>query len=115
MTPACSSHCVTRAVGSLALGRGLEHLRGQRSVRRVQLVAERRAHHRLPAVLARQGDDALEQQPELQPLAEPEVHAGDLDRVELASLRRLDDAERGVRGWQRGDRAWPARPGRRRA
>ena len=80
-----------------------QHLRGQLRVHGVQVVAQRGPRHRLPAVVARQREDPGDQRRQPEPLAEREVHPGDLERVEVVAAGGLDDVERLVRRRQHRD------------
>jgi hypothetical protein len=94
--------------GRVLVRRGREDLGGELAVHGVQVVAERRPRHRLPAVVARQGEDPLHHGRQTQPLPEREVHPRDRCRVVVLALGRrtechLDDAEEGVRRIERRD------------
>ena len=69
----------------------------------VEVVAHGGPGHRLPAVVARQREDPVDEGGKPQPLAQGEVDAGDLDRVEVEPVCGLHDAEQGVRRGQHGD------------
>ena len=80
----------------------IEHVPGQRGVRGVQVVAQRRSGHRVPSVVPGQRDDPVPQPGDLQPVGELEVDLrGLLDRPRRSG--DLHDVERGVRGNHRGD------------
>ena len=76
---------------------GVQHLGGQLGVHGVQVVAQRRAGHRLPAVLPRQREDPCDQRGQPEPLAEREVQPGYLRRVDALAVGDLDDPEQDVR------------------
>ncbi len=83
-----SSHAATRAAASVVGRRAGQRLGGQLGVDRVQVVAQRGARHRLPAVGARQREDPVHQGRQPEPLAEREVHARHLERVDAVARRR---------------------------
>ena len=79
----------------------------------VDVVAQRRARHRLPARLARQRDDPLAQPVQLEPVAEREVDGRHRLDVEPGRRRDLDEIEASGRappGARRAPRAPAERP-----
>ena len=100
---------LSRAAGTQDVGREL-------GVEAEQVVAQRRARHRLPAVLARQRGDLVAQPVQVQPAADEEVQRRDLVDRAPGGARHADDVERGEEVAQARDaarRARPARPRRR--
>ena len=87
-TASPSSHSAIRAGTESSADGVAQHLRGELGVHGVHVVAQRGPGHRLPAVVARQRQDPADQVGQPEPLAEREVHAGDLDRVERHRGRR---------------------------
>ena len=70
---------------------------GELGVHGVQVVAQRRPRHRLPAVVAGQREDPGHQHRQAEPLPHVEVRAGHLHRVAVVARGGLDHAEDHVR------------------
>ena len=75
---------------------GRQHLRGQRGLHGVEVVAQRRPRHRLPAVLARQRVDLLGELAEAEALGQVACTLRRHDRVDVVALGDLDELEGGV-------------------
>ena len=101
---------IDRALGAV------EHVLGELDQRRQQVVAQRAAGLRLPAIGARQGPDAVPQPHQLEPVEQRPVAGACLLRRDADALGELDHVERRVQQAPHGGtggelaRARPARP-----
>ena len=82
-------------VRRLAAGCAAQHVGGELGVEAEEIVAQRGAGHRLPAVLARQRRDPVAQPVQVQPAADEEVQRRDIVDRALGGAGHADDVERG--------------------